>query len=515
MHDDFSYISAVELARRIRAREVSPVEVVTSLLARIDVINPKLNAFVHLFRDEALTKAKAAEQALSSGREFGPLHGVPVAIKDLFDYKAGAPNTFGCKPCAGFVPDVSATYVQALENAGAIILGKTNTPEFGHKGITDNLLWGPTSTPFDLTRNAGGSSGGSAAAVAAGLVPLAQGSDAGGSIRIPAAWCGVYGYKASYGRVAAVYRPDGFVSHAPFIHAGPLARSVDDAALMLNVMAQPHPRDPLSLPDRGLDYLHEARRSIKGWKIAYSPNLDVFPVEPNVARVVDAALEGFRQAGAIVETVKLGLKRSQEELSALWNRQMSVLYAEIAESFKATGLDLLGDHRNALPQEFIGLIEGGRRISALTYKLDDIIRTEIVDCFQDVLDRYDVLVTPTLTTSPVRNATDGRTLGPAQVNGIAVDPCIGWCLTYPVNFGGNPAASIPAGLDNLGLPVGLQIIGRRHDDSTVLAVSRAFEEQRPWASTYLQLASLLDGSASPNPRVPWATPAGSLGMRTQ
>jgi Asp-tRNA(Asn)/Glu-tRNA(Gln) amidotransferase A subunit family amidase len=493
MHDDFAYVSAVELARRIRAREVSPVEVVTSLLARIDAINPKLNAFVHLFRDEALIKAQVAEQALSSGRAVGPLHGVPVAIKDLFDYKAGAPNTFGCKPCAGFVPDVSATYVHALENAGAIILGKTNTPEFGHKGITDNLLWGPTSTPFDLTRNAGGSSGGSAAAVAAGLVPLAQGSDAGGSIRIPAAWCGVYGYKASYGRVAAAYRPDGFLSHTPFIHAGPLARSVNDAALMLNVMARHDPRDPLSLPDSGLDYLQEAQRSIKGWKIAYSPDLDVFPVDHNVARVVETALDGFRQAGATVETVKLGLKRSQSELSALWNRQMSVLYAEVAEIFKRAGLDLTCEHRNALPQEFIDLIEGGRRISALDYKLDDIIRSEVVDCFQDVFDRCDLLVTPTLASSPVRNASDGRTLGPATVNGIAVDPCIGWCLTYPLNFGGNPAASIPAGLDEQGLPVGLQIIGRRHDDSTVLAASRAFEQFRPWAASYLKVANLQKG----------------------
>ncbi|HTO04330.1 MAG TPA: amidase, partial [Opitutus sp.] len=293
MNHAFAYVGATELARLIRAREVSPVEVVSSLFARIDAVNPRLNAFVHLFREEALAKAKAAEAAIASGRECGLLHGVPVAIKDLFDYRAGAPNTFGCKPLAGFIPDVTATYVQALEEAGAIIIGKTNTPEFGHKGITDNLLWGPTSTPFDLTRNAGGSSGGSAAAVAAGLVPLAQGSDAGGSIRIPAAWCGVYGYKASFGRVASVSRPDGFLSHTPFIHAGPLARSVEDAALMLNVMARHDPRDPFSLPAGGIDYVKASRRSIKGLKIAYSPDLDVFPVEEGVARVVEAALAGF------------------------------------------------------------------------------------------------------------------------------------------------------------------------------------------------------------------------------
>ncbi len=484
MTTDLGYLSASELARRYRARKISPVEVVSHLFSRIEAINPKINAFVHLFRDEALAKAKAAEQAFATKQAVGPLHGVPVAIKDLFDYRAGAPNTFGCKPCAGFVPDVSATYVQALEDAGAIILGKTNTPEFGHKGITDNLLFGPTSTPFDLTRNAGGSSGGSAAAVAAGLVPLAQGSDAGGSIRIPAAWCGVYGYKASFGRVAAASRPDAFLSHTPFIHAGPIARTVEDAALMLNVMARHDPRDPFSLPDSGIDYVQASGRSIKGWKIAYSPNLDVFPVEEDVARVVETALAGFVDAGATVETVKLGVTRPQQEWSDLWNRQMSVLYAEIARIFKSDGLDLLGAHRAELPEEFIQLIERGDKITAVDYKLDDLIRSEFLDAFQTIFDRYDLLVTPTLAAPPVRNATSGRTVGPTRVNGRAVDPCIGWCLTYPVNFSGNPAASIPAGLDKLGLPVGLQIIGRRHDDHAVLAASHAFEQFRPWHRIY-------------------------------
>ncbi|MEO6995558.1 MAG: amidase family protein [Lacunisphaera sp.] len=484
MNNEIGYLSASELARRYRTREISPVEVVSHLFSRIEAINPKINAFVQLFPDEAFAKARAAEQAFATGQKVGPLYGIPVAIKDLFDYRAGAPNTFGCKPCARFVPDVSATYVQALEDAGAIILGKTNTPEFGHKGITDNLLFGPTSTPFDLTRNAGGSSGGSAAAVAAGLVPLGQGSDAGGSIRIPAAWCGVYGFKASFGRVAAASRPDAFLSHTPFIHAGPITRSVEDAALMLNVMSRHHPRDPFSLPDSGIDYVQAARSGIKGWKIAYSPDLDVFPVDPSVTRVVEAALAAFVEAGATVETVKLGITRPQEEWSDLWNRQMSVLYAEIARIFKGNALDLLGAHREELPEEFIRLIERGDTISAVDYKLDDLLRSEFLDVFQNVFDRYDLLVTPTLAAPPVRNATDGRTVGPTMVNGHAVDPCIGWCLTYPVNFSGNPAASIPAGLDEHGLPVGLQIIGRRHADHAVLAASRAFEECRPWRATY-------------------------------
>jgi len=487
MTNDLSFLPAHQIARAIRERTLSPVEVVTHFLRRIDALNPQLNAFVHVLHESALRQAATAEQALCSQQRLGPLHGVPVAIKDLFDYKAGVPNTFGCRALANFVPENSISYVRALEDAGAIVIGKTNTPEFGHKGVTDNLLWGPTPTPFDLTRNAGGSSGGSAAAVAAGLVPLAQGSDAGGSIRIPAAWCGVFGYKASYGRVAAASRPDAFLSHTPFIHAGPITRNVLDAALMLNAMARHDPRDPFSLPDTGFDYLREAPRGIKGLKIAYSPDFDVFPVEDRVLRVVEAALDGFRAAGASVETVKFGARSTQAEWSALWNRQMSVLYAEIAAIFRRGGMDLIGAHRDELPAEFISLVETGNRISAVDYKLDDVTRTEFVDALQDILDRYDALVTPTLATAPVLNATNGRTLGPSTLRGQPVDPGIGWCLTYPVNWAGNPAASIPAGLDEQQLPVGLQIIGRRHDDATVLAISHAFEQARPWSATYLEL----------------------------
>src|SRR5439155_4107659 len=213
-----------------------------------------------------------------------------IAIKDLFDFKAGVPNTFGCKPFKDWTPTVSATYVARLEEAGAIVLGKTNTPEFGHRGITDNYLFGPTSTPFRIGKNAGGSSGGSAAAVAAGLATLAQGSDGGGSIRIPASCCGVYGFKASFGRVASVGRPNGFLGHTPFVHSGPLTRTVDDAALMLSTMIGPDPHDPLSLPDDGFDPVAATRRSIAGFRVAYSPDFGLCPVDARVATVVRAAV---------------------------------------------------------------------------------------------------------------------------------------------------------------------------------------------------------------------------------
>src|SRR6266571_3016193 len=479
VHDEIAFMPATELLARIGRRDLSPVEVVDAFLERIGRLNKELNAYVLVLADEARQKARDAEKALTGKREHPPLLGLPIAIKDLFDMKAGVPNTFGCKPFKDYVPAASATYVERLERAGAIVLGKTNTPEFGHKGITDNYLFGPTSTPFHIGKNAGGSSGGSAAAVAAGLAPIAQGSDGGGSIRIPAAWCGVFGFKPSFGRVAAVARPDAFMLAVPFAHAGPLARSVADAVLMLGVMAGPDDRDPYSLPADGADYMAATSRSVAVLRIAWSPELGVFPVDPEVARVTREAVAAFEMAGAHVEEVRVGLKRSQAELCDCWMRQSAVRSAQSVGGFKSQGIDLLGAHRHEISPEFAASLELGHAQSALDYRLDDVIRTEVLDALQDVFDDYDLLVCPTLAALPVENATDGNTLGPAEIQGQRVDRLLGWCLTYPFNFTGHPAAAIPAGLSADGLPVGLQIAGRRFADESVLAASAAFEQARP------------------------------------
>jgi len=487
--DELAYMPATEIAARIARRDLSPVEVVDAFLDGIARRNQTVNAYVLVLHEEARRLALEAEKAVVSGATLGPLHGLPIAIKDLFDFKAGVRNTFGCKPFKDWTPTVSATYVTRLEQAGAIVLGKTNTPEFGHRGITDNYLFGPTSTPFRIGKNAGGSSGGSAAAVAAGLAPLAQGSDGGGSIRIPAAWCGVYGFKASFGRVAAVARPDAFMLAVPFAHAGPIARSVADAALMLGVMSGPDDRDPYSLPAEGADYAAATRRPVAGMRVAWSPDLGVFPIDPEVARVTKAAVAAFEEAGAHVEEVRVGFKRSQEELCDAWMRQSAVRSAQAADGFKTEGIDLLGSHRDQISPEFAASLELGWSQSALDYRRDDVIRTEVLDALQDVFDDYDILVCPTLAGLPVDNATDGNTLGPAEINGHSVDRLLGWCLTYPFNFTGHPAASIPAGLSADGLPVGLQIAGRRFADQSVIAVSAAFERVRPWTATYARISA--------------------------
>ncbi|MCE2481905.1 MAG: amidase [Alphaproteobacteria bacterium] len=481
--DEIAYLSATELAGRIGRRELSPVEVVDATIARIEARNPSLNAFVIDGYEDARARAREDERALMSGQELGPLHGVPAAIKDLFGFKPGWRNTFGgIRALKDHVADSYCAFVERLECGGANFVGKTNSPIEGFRGTCDNYLFGPTSTPFRLGRNSGGSSGGSAAAVADGLVPVAHGTDGGGSIRIPAAWCGVYGYKPSWGRSPFIIRPNAFAGDAPFLFEGPLTRTVEDTALAMSVLAGHDPADPYSI-DGAVDWRGATRRSIKGWKIAYSADFDVYPVDPRIAATVDAAVRRFEQAGATVVEATLGIERPQRELSDLWCRLISPLNAMGLEDFKRQGIDLERDHHDDLPPEYWRWIEVGRRMSALDFFRDQEIRSEIYDAVQAVLADHHLLVTPTLACMPVANGADGNTKGPTEINGEAVDPLIGWCMTYFVNYTGNPAASVPAGLVD-GLPVGMQIIGRRLADADVIAASAAFERLQPWHASY-------------------------------
>jgi amidase/aspartyl-tRNA(Asn)/glutamyl-tRNA(Gln) amidotransferase subunit A len=480
---DIAWTSAGELASRIRRRELSPVELMRATIERIEERNPSLNAFVFLDFDQAMERARAAEAALTPGATLGPLHGVPAAMKDLFDFKPGWPSTFGgIRALRHQVIDAYCTFSERMEAAGAILVGKTNAPAMGLRGIADNYLFGPTRNPFDLSRNPGGSSGGSAAAVADGLVSIAEGTDAGGSIRIPAAWCNVVGYRASFGRVPFTGRPNAFAGLTPFLFEGTLTRTVEDAALGLRVLAGPDPRDPFSLPDTP-DFAAALTRPVKGWRIAYSPNFDVFPVESGVAGAVAQAVGGLVEAGATVDEVKVGINRTQHELSDTWNRLMMPLNISGLEGLKAQGIDLMRDHPEDLPPEYRRWIEIGYGLSAMDVWNDQIIRTEVYDAIESALQKYELLVTPTLACVAVKNTTDGNTLGPSQINGEEVDPLIGWCLTYLTNFSGHHSVSVPAGLVD-GLPVGMQIIGRRGADVDVLAASAAFERVRPWRDAY-------------------------------
>lgn len=483
MAENLSRLSAAEMALRIRQGSLSPTEVIDEHLRILDERNNRTNSVITVFEEDARRRAREAEHAINRGKVFGPLHGVPTLIKDLAATKAGTNHTRGSIPLQNVVSDDTSIFVERLENAGSIILGKTNLCEFGYKATTDNSLFGPTSTPFDLDRNAGGSSGGSAAAVADGIVPIAQGSDGGGSIRIPAAWCGVYGFKATYKRVAKTSRPNGF-SITPYSHAGPITRTVEDAAIMLEVMAGPHKTDPLSLPDDNIDFVGAVFDDIDNFRIAYSPSFGIFPIDERVRLVVDDAVVALEEAGATVEEIELSFKQPQSELADLWLREMGVLLNARFDTLEQQGIDIIGDNRDEVDPELLKLVERASNISALDYLRDESRRTMVYDVIQRVFDSYDILATPTVAIPPVKNADNGNTLGPTEVGGEEVDPLIGWCPTYLTNFTGHPSASVPAGLTNNGLPIGMQLIGDRFADDDVLAASAAFERLRPWHEQY-------------------------------
>lgn len=478
-----AYVSAAELAARIRRRDVSPVEVLDACIARIEARDPSLNAFVHTAFDEAREAARAAERAVTAGEELGVLHGVPTAIKDLWSYKPGWPATYGgVRALKGDVVEFAGIFTERVERAGAILIGMTNSPVMGFRGTCDNPLFGPTRNPFDLARNSGGSSGGSAAAVADGLLPMAQGTDGGGSIRIPAAWCGVYGFKPSFGRIPYTGRPNAFGGTNPFIFTGPISRTVEDAALTMTALAGYDARDPFAL-DESVDFRAALDRSLDGVRIAYSPDFGSFPVDPKVRDATASAVRRFEEAGARVEEVDIDLGYDQRELSDLWCRLIMPTNLDTIEGIKAGGLDLLADHRDDLPPQYLRWIDEGYRLSATDVQRDQAARTAVYDAVQAVLDRHELLVTPTLACLPVANAAKGETVGPSAIGGVEVDPLIGWCLTYIANFTGHPAASVPAGMVD-GLPVGMQLTGRRYADGDVLAASAAFERLRPWSDAY-------------------------------
>jgi amidase/aspartyl-tRNA(Asn)/glutamyl-tRNA(Gln) amidotransferase subunit A len=486
-HDELAYLSIRELSGLIHSRQLSPVEAVEASLGRIRARNESLNAFVYLNEEYALDAARAAEARLLAGDDAGPLMGVPTAIKDLNDSRPGWKGTLGGIPALkSYVIDAYCSFAERMEKAGAIALGKTNSPTMGFRGICDNYLFGPTRNPFDLTRNSGGSSGGSAAAVADGMVPFGEGTDGGGSIRIPAAWCGVFGFKGTSGRVSRLSRPSAFSLSPLFTFEGCLTRSVEDTAFVMEALCGPDDRDPYSLPDR-VDWLGSLQGGVRGLRIAYSPDLGVFPVEPRVRETVERAARAFEEGGAVVEDVKLDLHRSAEELGDLWCRLMIPTSIVRVEKLKSAGIDLRRDYPADLAPEityWMDIVEGQTIMDAVA---DGEARTEVYDAVQGAMAGYDLLLAPTLACLPVENGTDGNTLGPAEINGVPVNRLIGFCPTFFFNFTGHPAASVPAGLVEGKWPVGLQIIGRRFADADVMRASAWYGEARPWRETYRQV----------------------------
>jgi aspartyl-tRNA(Asn)/glutamyl-tRNA(Gln) amidotransferase subunit A len=460
---DLCWLPATELAALIRGRKVSPVGVVEAVLARIEGLNPRLNAYCTVTGEEAREAAAAAEVAMMTGEALGPLHGVPVSVKDLV-FTRRVLTAGGSRLFAEHVPEEDAVCVERLKGAGAILLGKTNTPEFGHKGVTDNPLFGITRNPWQPALTPGGSSGGAAAAVAAGLGPLAVGTDGGGSIRIPASFCGIYGLKPSFGRVPQY---PGFPGWETLAHTGPMTRTVRDAALMLDVLAGPDDRDRHSLPaDGGGSFLEACAQGIAGLSVGWSPDLGHARVDPTVAEVCAQAAALFETLGCYVEVVTPTWENPEEIFRVL----------AAAETYAAWG-DRLETAEDRLDPTLVALLRFGRTITAAQYLRAVQRRHEFWTEVQRFLARFDLLITPTVAVPPFPVGMPAV----KEIGGQRVSP-LGWIpFTYPFNLTGQPAASVPAGFTAAGLPVGLQIVGRRHADRTVLAASAAFEAAAPWA----------------------------------
>lgn len=475
--ENLVFTPAADLARQIRHGAISPVAVIDEHLKRIEARNERTNAYVTVTAEKARAAAEAAERAVDRGDDIGPLCGVPVAIKDLSPV-AGVRTTYGSVPLQEYVPDTDSPVVARLRDAGAIILGKTNTSEFGHIATTDNELFGATATPFDPQRTAGGSSGGSGAAVADGLAALAVGTDAGGSIRVPAAFCGVYGFKPTFGRVPRRTRPDAFIDTLPFWSEGPLTRTVEDAALMLDVITGIDHHDPFSTPAQGT-YRDATTKPVDDLTVAYSPDFAVFPVASAVESVVEEAVQALSATGMTVE-------RADPDIHGVWEemRQAArvIFQARVAQvialSEDAFGVDLSA-HEDELTYSFKRMGDLGRDVSAVALGKANAVRTTVFDAIQGLFEEYDLIATPTTGVPPF--ALDR--IGPDSIDGQSVDKYTDWYLTLPFNLTGGPAASLPAGSVER-LPVGLQLAGPRFGDDAVLAASAAFERESPWAHAY-------------------------------
>ena len=465
MDSELCFAPATKLRQLIDAREVSIVELVEMFYRRIEELNPRLNAYLALCPDQALAEAREAQQAVQRGDSSGKLHGIPISIKDL-EVTKGIPTTLGSAVFRDRVPDVDSVVVERVRQAGAIILGKTNTPEFGQSGTTENRLGGPCRNPWDTERTPGGSSGGAAAALASGLCTLATGSDGGGSIRIPASFSGVFGIKPTQGRVPR-YGGYGLPAANHFSQSGPMSRTVADTALLLQVLAGPDHRDPTALREAAPDFVEQLRSGVRGWRIAWSHDLGYAGVDPEVVRVTETAARLFQELGAEVEDTDLTI---EEPFPAFFAVFATATYASYGHLLEENGDDLTDYVRDtfehAAPLTAADLSRALLRVDQLRRQMETFF------------DEYDLLLTPTMAVPafPI----DQR---PSVIGGKEVKiPFWGYLpFTFPINMTGQTASSVPCGFSADGMPIGLHIVGPRGAEARVLQASAAFEEARPWA----------------------------------
>lgn len=457
--NDICFMTARELAARIAERQLSAREVMEAHLDQIARVDPLVNAIpTRIPREEALRLADEADAHVQRGEALGVLHGLPIAHKDLEETE-GIRTTFGSPIFADHIPERDTLLVQRLKAAGALTIGKTNVPEFGAGSHTFNPVFGHTHNPYDLSKSAGGSSGGAGAALACGMLPIADGSDLGGSLRNPGNFNNVVGFRVSPGRVPNWPSQSAWF---PLSVKGPMARTVGDVALLLSAMAGPDARAPISLDTPGEVFRAPLERDLRGVRVAYSRDLGGLPVDPLVSAVLDGQLETFRALGCEVEEATPDLSDAEEIFQTMraWNM--------------ATGSDeLLRLHRDKLKDTVIWNIEQGRTLSALDVGRAELLRTALYQRLREFMETYEYLLCPVNQVPPF----DGVLTYPTEINGVALENYIAWMRSaYYITVTGLPAISVPCGFTPEGLPVGIQIVGRWHADFSVLQIANAFEQ---------------------------------------
>ena len=457
MSSDICQLSAVELARLVRAKTLSARDVVGAHLARIERVNPGLNAIVTLVADQAIERARLADEDLARGRAVGPLHGLPIAHKDLQPTN-GIRTTFGSPIYKEFVPSEDSLTVERLRLAGAIVVGKTNTPEFGAGSQTFNPVFGSTLNPYDRGKTCGGSSGGAAVALATGMLPIADGSDMGGSLRNPASFCHVVGLRPSPGRVPVW---PGATAWSTLSVDGPMARRVADVALLLSAMAGPDPRSPISIDEDGSRYAAPLDRDFKGVRVAWWSDLGGVPVDRRVRDTVNAQRAVFESLGCIVEEAEPAFS----DFDAVFKTVRALAFL--------TGVAPRVEGRRAQVKETIlWEIDRGERLTAAEIAWAETKRTELYHRMRQFMERYEFFVLPTVQVP----AFDINQPYPTEIDGVAMETYIDWMKScYYISIVGNPAISVPCGFTPDGLPVGLQIVGRHRDDWGLLQMAHAFE----------------------------------------
>ncbi len=476
--------SATELVGMVRRRELSPVEIVDAFLGRIDALDGKLGAYCTVDAEGARSAARVAERSVRRGDDLGPLHGLPIAVKDLI-FTGGLRTVGGSVAYRDFVPDEDDVAVTRIRAAGGIILGKTNVPPFGFGPGSSNAVFGATRNPWGLELTPGGSSGGSAVAIAAGLAPLALGGDGGGSIRIPASFCGIVGYKPTFG-VVPLYpgcrdpQFPGFSGWETLEHIGPMARTVDDAALLLDVIAGPDPRDRHSVPRPVASFQATSDPTLQRLRIGCATSLGPYSwADPAVVASFDVAVEALRSAGAIIEEVDLAL----DDPGPMYEMTVAL------ESDIPALRDLASGVPGAVNPRIEQMMDRPRTFDAASGAIA--ARKRLYQTVSRTFERVDLLLTPTVCVPPYRS----DDLHPAVVAGIKVDDPR-WLLwfTMPFNLTGHPAISIPTGWTPYGLPVGIQLVGDRFADLAVLDAARVLERALPWTDAWPPTA--LDPAAS-------------------